>query len=589
MISIRLVEIENYRAIKYFSWRPNSGLNCLIGPGDSGKSSILDAIELCLGSVGRRTMAVSDSDFHRLNTEKPISISLTLGGLDDSLLDLDEYALYLRSFDLEIGALNDEPQQGVETVITLNVSVDSYRDPVWGLTSIRATAKNQQKKLSHKERARLISSRLGVSNVAQNLTWGKGSVLTRLTEQQLDVDSVLIDIARGAKVAFGEGANNQLMETLAIVERTAGSLGVPIGGSVDASLDTQGFSLKEGAVALHDSDGVPLRCLGTGSARLLVAGLQRDATQAAAVVLVDEVEFGLEPHRLTRLLNALGSKLDEPKAQVFITTHSPVALQQLKAEHLHIVRKDRDKHTIYAAGTGDDVQGTLRKSPSSFLAKKIIVCEGASEQGFLRGVDDWNVAKGRDSLLARGVSLLDAGGGSPKGCIDKAVLFAQLGYEVAAFIDNDVKVDAKVYDRLTEAGGRLFTWEDDFALEDALFAYLTPASVTKLLEFALENVGRASMDEKIKEQFGSEASVSSILDGAEFTGYTNDIRKKLGLASRTKKKSKNDDAQKKSGWFKSIDRMERVGRELVGPAMALDKSPLTQVVFDIFGWTKVGQ
>jgi putative ATP-dependent endonuclease of OLD family len=587
LISIRLIEIENYRAIKKLVWRPDSGLNCLIGPGDSGKSSILDAIELCLGSATRRTIAVSDCDFHGLNTDEPISISLTLGGLDDSLLDLDEYALYLRAFDSKTGALKDEPQKGLETVITLNVSVDSYRDPVWGLTSIRATAKNQQKKLSQKERARLVSSRLGVSNVGQNLTWGKGSVLTRLTEEQLDVDSVLIDIARGAKFAFGENANDQLMEALAIVERTAGSLGVPTGGSVKASLDTRGFSLKEGAVALHGSDGVPLRCLGTGSARLLVAGLQRDAAQAAAIVLVDEVEFGLEPHRLTRLLNALGSKLEEPTAQVFITTHSPVALQQLKAEHLHIVRKGRDGHTVNAAGTGDDVQGTLRKSPSSFLAKKVIVCEGASEQGLLRGVDDWNVARGSDSLLARGVSLLDAGGGSPKGCIEKAVQFAKLGYEVAAFIDNDVKLDSEVRDRLTEAGGRLFTWEDGFALEDALFAHLPDESVHKLLEFALENVGRGPVDEKVREQFGSEASVSSILEGAELAGYKNAERKKLGLASRTKKKTKSGEADKKSGWFKTIDRMERVGCELVAPAMSPNKTPLTQVVFDIFRWTKV--
>lgn len=317
MIIIRIVEINNYRAIKNLVWRPNSGLNCLIGPGDSGKSSILDAIELCLGSVARRTITVSDSDFYQLNTENSISISLTLGGLDDSLLDLEEYALYLRAFDLETGTINDEPQQSLETVITLNVSIDSYRDPVWGLTSTRATAKNQQKRLSQKERARLVSSRLGVSNVAQNLTWGKGSVLTRLNEQQLDVDSVLIDIARSAKAAFGEGANDQLREALALVKKTAENLGVPIGGSVEASLDTQGFSLREGAVALHGGDGVPLRCLGTGSARLLVAGLQRDATQAATVVLVDEVEFGLEPHRLTRLLNALGSKLEVPLAQIF--------------------------------------------------------------------------------------------------------------------------------------------------------------------------------------------------------------------------------------------------------------------------------
>ncbi|WP_199139598.1 ATP-dependent endonuclease [Delftia sp. ASV31] len=588
MISIRLIEIENYRAIKKLVWRPSRGLNCLIGPGDSGKSSILDAIELCLGSTVRRTVNVSDSDFHGLDTDEPISISLTLGGLNDALLDLDEYALYLRGFDTSSGTLNDEPKKGLETVVTLNVSVDSYREPVWGLTSIRATARDERKKLSLKERTRLLSSRLGVSNVSQNLTWGKGSVLTRLTEEELDVDSVLIDIARNAKAAFGDSANTQLKVSLDKVKETASSLGVPTGGAVRASLDTQGFTLKEGAVALHNSDGVPLRCLGTGSARLLVAGLQRDATQAAPVVLVDEVEFGLEPHRLTRLLNALGSKLEEPISQVFITTHSPVALQQLKASHLHIVRGGAEEHVVNAAGMDDDVQGTLRKSPSSFLAKKVIVCEGASEQGLLRGVDDWNVGKGGDSLLARGVSLLDAGGGSPKSCIEKAILFAKLGYDVAAFIDNDVAVEQNVTTRFSSVGGRLFTWEDGFALEDALFAHVPEESIDKLIDFALENVGLGSVDEKIKEEFGSKTSASSLRSDAEVMGYSADDRQKLGRASRTKKKGKNGEPGKKSGWFKSIDRMERVGREIVGPAVAPVRTPLTQVVADIFRWTKGG-
>ncbi|MGO4684118.1 AAA family ATPase [Hyphomicrobium sp. 2TAF46] len=40
------------------------GLNCLIGPGDSGKSSVLEAIDFCLGA--RRNLQISDADFHRL-------------------------------------------------------------------------------------------------------------------------------------------------------------------------------------------------------------------------------------------------------------------------------------------------------------------------------------------------------------------------------------------------------------------------------------------------------------------------------------------------------------------------------------------
>lgn len=42
------VDIEHFRGIKSLRWSPAPGMNCLIGPGDSTKTSILDAIELCL-------------------------------------------------------------------------------------------------------------------------------------------------------------------------------------------------------------------------------------------------------------------------------------------------------------------------------------------------------------------------------------------------------------------------------------------------------------------------------------------------------------------------------------------------------------
>jgi predicted ATP-dependent endonuclease of OLD family len=45
---IAFIEIENLRGIKVLHWVPSSGVNCLIGPGDSTKAIVLDAVELCL-------------------------------------------------------------------------------------------------------------------------------------------------------------------------------------------------------------------------------------------------------------------------------------------------------------------------------------------------------------------------------------------------------------------------------------------------------------------------------------------------------------------------------------------------------------
>jgi putative ATP-dependent endonuclease of OLD family len=77
MPRIRKIEIQNFRGIKDFAWLPSAGINCLIGPGDNGKSSILDAIDYCVGA--RRNIQFTDADFHRLDVEQPIRISITNG------------------------------------------------------------------------------------------------------------------------------------------------------------------------------------------------------------------------------------------------------------------------------------------------------------------------------------------------------------------------------------------------------------------------------------------------------------------------------------------------------------------------------
>jgi putative ATP-dependent endonuclease of the OLD family len=83
MARIRKLTIENFRCVKQLTWLPSAGINCLIGSGDTGKSTILHAIDYCLGA--RRNLQFTDADFHRLDVENPIRITVTFGELDDSL------------------------------------------------------------------------------------------------------------------------------------------------------------------------------------------------------------------------------------------------------------------------------------------------------------------------------------------------------------------------------------------------------------------------------------------------------------------------------------------------------------------------
>lgn len=295
MAKIRVVEISNFRGIKKLKWRPSSGVNCLVGPGDSGKSSILEAIDLCLGA--RRSVTFCDADFNGMDVASPISISLTIGDLDDSTKSLDSYGHFLRGFNHATHDVEDEPGSGLETVLTLLMSVGADLDPQWTLHSERAKAAGANRNLTWGDRQRLAPTRIGNFGDT-HLAWRRGSVLHRLADETVDVSAALATVSRDARASFGSHADVQLRKTLDIVHRSANEVGIDLGAVAKALLDAQAVSLVGGSISLHDEQGIPLSTLGTGSTRLLITALQREVASKTGIILLDELEHGLEPHRI---------------------------------------------------------------------------------------------------------------------------------------------------------------------------------------------------------------------------------------------------------------------------------------------------
>lgn len=564
MARIRIISIENFRCIQQLTWFPGQGINCLIGPGDSGKSSILDAIDLCLGA--RRNTNLTDADFHGLDVERSISISVTLGELDDGLKSLETYAPYLRSFNQATGAVTDEPQAGHETVLTVNVTVASDLDPVWSLVSGREDLRDQRRFLTWSDRARISPNRIGAL-ADHNLAWRRGSVLNKLSEERVETSAALAKAARDARLAFGDAAEAQLGTTLQIVTQTANELGIATGGPLKAMLDAHSVSFSGGTIALHGQDGVPLRALGVGSTRLLLSGLQRKAAANASVVLIDELEHGLEPHRILRLLGSLGAKEAQPPLQGFITTHSPVAIRELSGNQLVVVRKAGGVHTATVVGVQNDVQGTIRGFPEAFLAPSVLVCEGATEVGLLRGLDQYLTSIGQTSLHASGVSLVDANGVTR--LYNRAGPFSGLRYRVAVLRDDDAQPDANTEAGFQAGGGTLFKWRTGRALEDELFQSLPDQAVFALLAKAETFVGPELIDGQIRTFSKGTLNLTSCQ-----MAVTPQSRAVLAQASQVKNNS----------WFKTVSRAEEIGRDVVALHLNNSDAGFLAIINGIWGW-----
>ncbi|EEQ09603.1 hypothetical protein ymoll0001_19630 [Yersinia mollaretii ATCC 43969] len=572
MPMVRHLEIENFRSIKKLVWCPSPGLNCLIGTGDSGKSTILDAIDLCLGA--RRSYSFNDADFFKSNVNSPIIISVTLGKLDDELLSIEKYGLFHRSFNSVNNEIYDEPQPNMETVLTIKMSVDADLEPDWRLYSVRADADGIERRLPWKHRELISPARLGTTSY-NNLAWGSRSVLNRLSEDTFDVSSVLAQLGRQTRQAFATEQILGVTKVLEQVETIGNNLGVPLEG-VKALLDVNGLSLSSGAISLHNNNDTPLRQLGTGSSRLLISGIQK-ATSRSTMLIVDEAEYGLEPYRITRLLHELGSKDTEPTKQVFITTHSPHVLRELQANQLHVLRPivlpppnippilNPASHIVYHLQGGDNQQATLRVCAEAFLSKKVIVCEGKTEVGLVRGIDLYCSDKHATTINSKGVYCADGGGDN---MYSRAKVFASLGYPTAIFKDSD---KATIHQPLTAEvnalGINVFEWNDNNATEDALFKACPPNLISQLLDIAIERKGEDAVRAGI-------LACSENRINLDHCRNNFDDSYRVILAKAANKKS----------WYKDIEPAESIFYRVVSPNYENFSVVLTATVASLFSW-----
>ncbi len=563
---LRKIEISNFRGIRKLDWVPNAGINCFVGPGDSGKSTVLDAIDWCLGA--RRSLPVTDADFHMLNVDDPILIDITIGKLNDKLKGLDGYGLYLRGFKKEDGSIEDEPSEDLETVLTARLEIGDDLEPHWSLVSERAEAQDTSRFFSWGDRVEIAPIRIG-AYASHHLSWQKGSILTRVSDEEADTSAALATAARHARQAFGESTGDQLDATLRIIESAADDLGIGYGEEIRALLDAQSISFSGGTISLHDANGVPLKKLGLGSSRLLVAGLQKHVAQESSISLVDELEYGLEPHRITRLLSTLGAKNKDEPVQVFLTTHSPVVLRELSGDQLHIVRGDDAKHVVTNVGSDDAMQGTLRKSAEAFLGVNVIVCEGATEVGLIRGIDLYRGDQGRKTLMASGGVTVDAGGVSK--IYRSACSFQKLGYNVSVLRDDDKKPDKNDESFFEMLDGKVFKWTDGFAIEDEIVDCVSDEAVLRLFNYAAKEHG----DELVHAHL--ETVLKEAVDvGDWIRDITEEKRKAIAAAA------------KQGSWFKRISIMEGAAREVIGPDLADAHEDFSGVIEEIFKWAGAG-
>ncbi len=577
-MKLRHLAVKQFRCIKNLDWLLNADFLCLVGPGDIGKSTILDAIELVLSP--RWNPVFDDCDFYKGDTSEPLTIEATIGALPRRLLSDAHFGLRLRGLS-EKGVINDEPQEGDEEVVTIRLSVDSSLEPVWHVVTDRHP---DGAHINARERERLGLVRLG-SVVDRDLTWSRGSVLSRLTGDFDEHAQLLAEAGRHARGTVDKTKLPRLSAASSEAESLASAFGVLARNGFEPRLDAGTATLGAGGLALHDGL-VPIRRAGLGSRRLVSLAVQRHIARNGGAVLVDEVEHGLEPFRLRRLLAELlrpsvprqdqnvmsASHPKSDRGSVLMTTHSPVVLTELQARQLRIVRSSDGVMSVLTPP--ESVQPVFRENAEAFLSSKVIVCEGKTELGVLRGLDDeWT--KVQEPFASRGVGLAYGGGSTRVGGIARA--FAGLGYQTAVFADSDQPLDVPASALATD-GILVVQWDAAMAIEQRVFLDLPWAGVVEAVVLATELHGgehvRAQVASALLEGSNNPADLGEDVNTWPTTHAEQDLRQALGRAAKSKS----------NAWYKRVDLGAELGKIIASHLSSIPTSDLALKIDAVRKW-----
>ncbi len=466
-MKIRHIDIQNFRGIKNLNWHIVGDYVCLLGPGDATKSTVMLAIEYALYPA--YALVLVDTDFYNQDLSEPIVITVTVGDIPDALINEKKFGLRLRGW-APIDGIHDEPFDHDEKVLTIRLTVDDTLEPHWNVITERHP---EGQPISHSDREKLGASPIG-SFIERDLSWTKGSPLFRLTGNLTDANQIMLAARRGMRQSiFDNESTKPWMEQCTKLGKIAESIGVKSKNTLTPAIDFKSHTSLASSLTLYDGD-VPTRQYGLGSKRLLSMSVQQQSINNGAVLLIDEIEHGLEPHRLRHLIRYFRQSLSTSDStrvgQIIFTTHSSISIVECNVEELNCVINREG--VIQVITVDSTLKATARAYPEAFLGRKIIVGEGKTEFGVCRGLDqEWGSCFGV-------LGIVPVNGGGYTNAPKIAIQLKKLGYDVALIIDSDQLMSQDHRNEIEQLEVCLLEWDGETSIEERFF-FDMPWSILK--------------------------------------------------------------------------------------------------------------
>jgi putative ATP-dependent endonuclease of OLD family len=282
----------------------------------------------------------------------------------------------------------------------------------------------------------------------------------------------------------------------------------------------------------------------------------------ASVTLIDEIERGLEPYRLRKLINILADQ----HGQIFLTTHSPVAITCAEAAHLWYL----DSQGKLGALPRDKIGPQQKRDPETFLARVAVIAEGPTEIGFLQ----YLLEKAFEGdPLDHGVRVCDGQGNGAT--LDLLETLTSSGLLFAGLVDDEGTAPqrwAKLKEKLKE---RLHQWPKG-CTEDHVIGAVPEEKLLELLkdrEGELDGYRLRTLADRLRIQ---DKTIEAIAMALKASGKT---WRGLIIAAATGSKEGAPEGQDKAWkrhsqqWFKSTNGGKELAQKMVALGAWSDIQP----------------
>lgn len=458
------LDLTRFRAFESLRWFPSPGMNVILGGGNVGKSTVLDAVALLLHPSNGYTL--SDSDYWLREVEEEFLIEAVMHLPDTTGVNRQAGVAWPWEWDGQDAVLPADGADGAPRFPVYKVRVRGTAD----LELVHEIVQPDNSVIGFS-----VSLRRGIGVVRpagddrsdRDLRLIQGGALDRL------LDDKPLRARLGRKVALDavEGElSEEARQRLRTLDTTFGERALPQGlglgfvGGAGLSINALvGLTAKKGEVSL------PLVSWGSGTRRLASLTIADSIQEGAPITVVDELERGLEPYRQRRLVQALR----ETPSQTIVTTHSASVIGAAAGTSLWYI----DAMGGIGGLPTEKVAIHQAKDPEAFLARLTIVAEGVTEVGFLiELLTRYVAADWRD----RGIHVTDGGGNDNVLALLEALLSG--GVKFAGFADCELANPAPGrWQRVRNSLGDLLLRWDRGCLEENILPYFNAAHLERLI------------------------------------------------------------------------------------------------------------